>query len=191
MTIYVCDCMKENLFFIISMRAKSKYFRMNRRTRGFVFNLFFFTTDSESKMVGSCVPIGLKSGDCFDKVLVCFNSRICLRIFCSNKFSETNFRRCTCSFSLSLFFLLFFSFAKSVFCLCVSVSARVNVQHFGVFFVCFSFIALLAPKIVYDSSCAIKFNCLLIFLPERFCESECVRVGGCFSLYHSFPLSNL
>ena len=50
----------------------------------FLSYLFFFNTcfwrftSSSSKMVYSGVPFGLYSGDCFDKVVVLFNSRICV-----------------------------------------------------------------------------------------------------------------
>ena len=65
------------------MREKSKYFKMNRYRKGFVFKLFIFLQHGvfltfyaiSRKTNGcSCVPY---NGSCFDKVVALFKSGIC------------------------------------------------------------------------------------------------------------------
>ena len=129
------------------------YFKMNSSTRGvfliyrFFFNACFwrFTSSSRSKTVCSCLPFYLSSGDCFDKVVILFNSRIyvcefSVRVKCPWQIFDPLF--------VSLFFFsLLFLFTKvcSV-CLYVYMAAHIYacVYIFSFFFFllffCFCFL---------------------------------------------------
>ena len=71
-------------FFVVAMREKIIGLLGDLFIRYlFFFNMCFwhFTLSLRSKMVCSCVPFDLYCGDCFNKVVVLFNSRICVSEF--------------------------------------------------------------------------------------------------------------
>ena len=74
---------------------------------------------------------------------------------------------------LQMFFLSIFTRVYSVcLCVCVCISVHVFVYAFRNFFCfCFSLLLLFSTEIMYDSWYAIKFNWLVVFLPEWLCVS--------------------
>ena len=115
----------------------------------FSFNTCFWCplSSSGSEVFCSCVPLDLYSGNCFDQVVVLFNSRICV-----NEFSlRVDFENFVSEGVVSHFFLpsfLYLFTREYSLCLCVCVGVRVHVY---VYIFVFFLLSLFFFKIIFDS----------------------------------------